>query len=53
MLGAFPYRIHRHAGHSHAMHVTVESALWTTGALVATLLIVVVLLFAVFGSPAF
>jgi hypothetical protein len=47
---AFPNRMH---GHGHAFHVTVESALLTTGAFLATVLFVVILLFALLGSRAF
>ncbi len=50
MRGALPYRAH---GRVQRFHVTAESALLTTGASILTLLIVVILLFAVFGSRAF
>ena len=47
---AFPNRIH---GHAHPIHVSVESALLTTGAFLATFLLIVVLLFALLGARAF
>jgi hypothetical protein len=50
MLGAFPHRTH---GRVERFHVTAESALLTTGASILTLLIVVIMLFALFGSRAF
>lgn len=50
MLGTFPHRTH---GHLERFHLAAESALLTTGAVIATLIGAIVLLFALFGTKAY
>ena len=49
MLRASHRRIH---GREDSIHVTTESALWTAGALIATLLAIAILFFGVLASRA-
>jgi hypothetical protein len=49
MLRAFHHRIH---GRGEPIHPTAESALWAAGALIATLLAIVILFLGVFVTRA-
>ena len=49
MLGAFHGRIH---GHGEQIRLTPESALWTAGALILTLFVIVMLVFGLFVTRA-
>jgi hypothetical protein len=49
MLRAFHHQIH---GRGEPIHVTAETALWTAGALIATLLAIVILFLGVFVTRA-